>query len=83
MTSRGGEKVAVRATQEGAYACGAPVDVNVPSLSRIYDHLLGGGRSFASDRSVADAIMALEPRYDVLVRESPIGDRTYGFRFEP
>lgn len=58
------------ATQEAAHEWGAPVDVDVPSLSRIYDHLLGGGHNFASDRAVAAAIMALAPRYDVLVRES-------------
>lgn len=57
-------------TQEGVHEWGASVDVNVPSLSRIYDHLLGGGHSFASDRAVAAAIMALVPRYDVFVRES-------------
>ncbi|WP_424187606.1 SAM-dependent methyltransferase [Actinokineospora sp. G85] len=60
----------VMATQEGAHEWGVPVDVNVPSLSRIYDHLLGGGHNLASDRAVADAIMALVPGYDVLVRES-------------
>lgn len=58
------------ATQEGAHEWGAPVDIDAPSLSRIYDHLLGGGHSFASDRAVADVIMALVPRYDVFVRES-------------
>lgn len=58
------------ATQEAAHERGAPVDVNAPSLSRIYDHLLGGGHSFASDRAVADAILGLVPRYDVFVRES-------------
>lgn len=70
MTSRGGENNTVMATQEAAHEWGAPVDVDVPSLSRIYDHLLGGGHNFASDRAVAAAIMALAPRYDVLVRES-------------
>jgi hypothetical protein len=70
MTSRGGENDTVMAMQDGAHEWGVPVDVNVPSLSRIYDHLLGGGHSFASDRAVADAAMALVPSYDVLVRES-------------
>ncbi|MBB4966790.1 SAM-dependent methyltransferase [Saccharothrix violaceirubra] len=70
MTSRGGENNTVMATQEAAHEWGAPVDVDVPSLSRIYDHLLGGGHNFASDRAVADAIMALAPGYDVFVRES-------------
>lgn len=70
MTSRGGENNTVMATQEGAHEWGASVDVDAPLLSRIYDHLLGGGHSFASDRAVADAIMALVPRYDVFVRES-------------
>jgi hypothetical protein len=70
MTSRGGESNTVMATQEAAHEWGAPVDVDVPSLSRIYDHLLGGGHNFASDRAVAAGIMALAPRYDVFVRES-------------
>lgn len=58
------------ATQEAADQWGAPIDVSVPSLSRFYDHLLGGGHNFASDRALAAAIMASVPRYDVLVRES-------------
>ncbi|MEV6712632.1 SAM-dependent methyltransferase [Lentzea sp. NPDC051208] len=58
------------ATQEAPHESGVSVDVNVPSLSRIYDHLLGGGHNFASDRAVAEAISALVPRYDVFVRES-------------
>ena len=57
-------------TQEDAHERGASVDVDVPSLSRIYDHLLGGGHNLASDRVTAAAIMALVPRYDVFVRES-------------
>lgn len=68
--SRPNRKVTVMATQKGAHEWGAPVDVNVPSLSRIYDYLLGGGHNLASDRAVADAIMALVPRYDVFVREN-------------
>nr|WP_237048370.1 SAM-dependent methyltransferase [Lentzea guizhouensis] len=70
MTSQGGGNDAVMAMQEGAHEWGAPVDVNVSSLSRIYDHLLGGGHSFASDRAVADAIIESVPRYDMFVRES-------------
>ncbi|WNV90261.1 SAM-dependent methyltransferase [Umezawaea sp. Da 62-37] len=58
------------ATQEAAHEWGAAVDVNVPSLSRIYDRLLGGGHNFASDRAVAAAITGLAPGYDVFVRES-------------
>ncbi|ANZ36031.1 hypothetical protein BBK82_08065 [Lentzea guizhouensis] len=69
-TSRGGENGTVMVTQEGAHERGASVDVDVPSLSRIYDRLLGGGHNFASDRVTAAAIMALVPHYDAFVRES-------------
>lgn len=58
------------ATHERASGLEQQVDPDTPSLSRIYDHLLGGGHNFASDRAVAAAIMALVPRYDVFVRES-------------
>lgn len=58
------------ATHERASGLEHQVDPDTPSLSRIYDRLLGGGHNFASDRAVADAIMALVPRYDVFIRES-------------
>lgn len=58
------------ATPEGTSKFGTPGDVNMPSLSRVHDHLLGGGHNLASDHVVADAIRALVPRYGGLVRES-------------
>jgi S-adenosyl methyltransferase len=62
--------ITVMATQEDAPGLVQQVDPNAPSLSRIYDHLLGGGHNFASDRATVAAIMALALRYDVFVHES-------------
>jgi hypothetical protein len=58
------------ATQKGALGLDAPVDLDAPSLSRIYDYLLGGGHDFAADRVVADQIAALVPGYGVFIREN-------------
>ncbi|KOX19800.1 hypothetical protein ADK67_32515 [Saccharothrix sp. NRRL B-16348] len=58
------------ATQRGALGLDAPVDLDAPSLARIYDYLLGGGHNFAADRVVADKITALVPGYGVFIREN-------------
>ncbi|WP_158852880.1 SAM-dependent methyltransferase [Saccharothrix deserti] len=58
------------ATQRGALGLDAPIDLDAPSLARIYDYLLGGGHNFAADRVVADKIAALVPGYGVFVREN-------------
>ncbi|MFI7676345.1 SAM-dependent methyltransferase [Actinophytocola sp. NPDC049390] len=39
------------------------VDADTPSLSRIFDYFLGGGRNFAADRTVAEKVAALVPGY--------------------
>lgn len=69
MARRGGENVTVMATHERASGLEQQVDPDAPSLSRIYDYLLGGGHNFAADRAVADKITTLVPGYDVFVRE--------------
>ncbi|MFC4004077.1 SAM-dependent methyltransferase [Prauserella oleivorans] len=58
------------ATQEDSPGLVEQVDPDAPSLSRIYDYLLGGGHNFAADRAVANKITTLVPGYDVFVRES-------------
>lgn len=52
----GGENVRVMAVQEGASDLAQPVDPDAPSLSRIYDYLLGGGHNFVADRTVANKV---------------------------
>lgn len=37
------------------------VDAELPSAARIYDYLLGGAHNFASDRAVADRLLAVDP----------------------
>ncbi len=38
------------------------LDTRTPSVARAYDHLLGGGASFAADRALAERLVALYPR---------------------
>ena len=38
------------------------LDTRTPSVARAYDHLLGGGASFAADRALAGRLTALYPR---------------------
>ena len=38
------------------------LDTRTPSVARAYDHLLGGGASFAADRALAGRLVALYPR---------------------
>ncbi|MET8757583.1 SAM-dependent methyltransferase [Lentzea sp. NPDC004782] len=68
VARRAGEKITVMTMDDGASGLEQQVDPDRPSLSRIYDHLLGGGHNFAADRAVADAIMAVVPHYEVFVR---------------
>ncbi|WP_232071245.1 SAM-dependent methyltransferase [Phytohabitans flavus] len=37
------------------------VDLSRPSPARVYDYLLGGGHNFASDRALAEQLLAVEP----------------------
>lgn len=37
------------------------INVNVPSIARVYDLLLGGKDNFASDRQVADMVLKIAP----------------------
>jgi SAM-dependent methyltransferase len=38
------------------------LDTRTPSVARAYDHLLGGGASFAADQALAGRLVALYPR---------------------
>ncbi|HEY6495372.1 MAG TPA: SAM-dependent methyltransferase [Trebonia sp.] len=49
------------------------LDTATPSLARAWDYLLGGGASFAADRSLAGRLEALHPG----IRESLFASRTY------
>ena len=49
------------------------LDTAAPSLARAWDYLLGGGASFAADRSLARRLEALHPG----IRESLLSSRTY------
>jgi S-adenosyl methyltransferase len=40
----------------------AGIDVTVPSVARMYDHLLGGKDNFAADREMIEAILRREPK---------------------
>ncbi|BCB90507.1 SAM-dependent methyltransferase [Phytohabitans suffuscus] len=37
------------------------IDLSRPSPARVYDYLLGGGHNFASDRALAEQMLAVEP----------------------
>jgi len=45
-------------------------DPNTPSIARVYDYLLGGKDNFASDRDVAERILAAYPPLTDVVREN-------------
>ncbi|MCW2895458.1 MAG: hypothetical protein QOG28_1781 [Trebonia sp.] len=49
------------------------LDTSTPSLARAWDHLLGGGASFAADRAMALRLEALYPE----IREALFSSRTY------
>jgi SAM-dependent methyltransferase len=49
------------------------LDTAAPSLARAWDYLLGGGASFAADRSLAKRLEALHPG----IREDLFSSRTY------
>jgi SAM-dependent methyltransferase len=49
------------------------LDISTPSLARAWDYLLGGGASFAADRSLALRLEALHPG----IRESLLSSRAY------
>jgi O-methyltransferase involved in polyketide biosynthesis len=45
-------------------------DVNVPSIARVYDYLLGGKDNFAADREVAEKLVAVAPLAVEVTREN-------------
>jgi O-methyltransferase involved in polyketide biosynthesis len=45
-------------------------DVNVPSIARVYDYLLGGKDNFAADREVAEKLVAVAPLTAQVTREN-------------
>jgi hypothetical protein len=48
----------------------AGVDVTVPSVARMYDHLLGGKDNFAADREAAAKLVALVPDAQKIARDN-------------
>ena len=48
----------------------ADFDPNTPSIARVYDYLLGGKDNFASDRELAERILAAYPPLTDVVREN-------------
>ena len=49
------------------------VDLDRPSIARVYDYYLGGTHNFAADRAFADAILAATPD----VRTAALGNRAF------
>jgi hypothetical protein len=48
----------------------AGIDVTVPSVARMYDHLLGGKDNFAADREAAAKLVALVPDAQKIARDN-------------
>jgi len=48
----------------------AEVDIDTPSVARVYDYLLGGSHNFAADRAFADRMVAAAPATAWAVREN-------------
>jgi hypothetical protein len=49
------------------------VDLDRPSIARVYDYYLGGTHNFAADRTFADAVLAATPE----VRTAALGNRAF------
>jgi hypothetical protein len=70
-------KAAGRVTRVGLAGCRsryhagvADIDVQTPSIARVYDYLLGGKDNFAADRAVAEKLMAAAPLTVEVTREN-------------
>jgi len=48
----------------------AEVDIDTPSVARVYDYFLGGSHNFAADRTFADRMIAAVPSTGWVVREN-------------
>ncbi|MGW4425057.1 SAM-dependent methyltransferase [Streptosporangium sp. NPDC004631] len=46
------------------------IDVNTPSVARMYDYYLGGKDSFSSDRVAAEEILSIVPEVRIAAREN-------------
>src|ERR1700744_4275537 len=46
------------------------IDVSVPSIARVYDHLLDGKDNFAADREVAEKLLPVAPLTAQVTREN-------------
>jgi hypothetical protein len=46
------------------------VDLQQPSVARIYDYLLGGGHNFAVDREIANKLMSVQPNVADIARRN-------------
>jgi len=48
----------------------ADFDPNTPSIARVYDYIIGGKDNFASDRELAEQLLALNPALPEMGREN-------------
>ncbi|MFI9006116.1 SAM-dependent methyltransferase [Actinosynnema sp. NPDC053489] len=46
------------------------VDIDSPSVARVYDYLLGGGHNFASDRELARRLVEAQPNVREIARQN-------------
>ncbi|MDP9866473.1 MULTISPECIES: SAM-dependent methyltransferase [Streptosporangium] len=46
------------------------IDVNTPSVARLYDYYLGGKDNFAADRAAAEEILSIAPELRMAAREN-------------
>ncbi|WP_433241059.1 SAM-dependent methyltransferase [Streptosporangium sp. CA-135522] len=49
---------------------GRGIDVDTPSVARLYDYYLGGKDNFAADRAAAEEILSIAPEVRVAAREN-------------
>ena len=47
-----------------------PVDVSVPNVARVYDHMLGGQENFAADRQLGDQLLKQFPTSAMIARHN-------------
>lgn len=56
--------------ERDGHISGAPLDVTVPNVARIYDYLLGGKDNYAADRDAAGQLQAVLPDVAVACRQN-------------
>lgn len=57
-------------TEEAAVWVPPEVDLQKPSVARIYDHLLGGAHNFEVDRAIAAKLLAIQPNVQDIARRN-------------